>query len=68
MTTNRPRTPVDDLIDAALARQRAALADQLHARLTDTPGDDTLATGIRIGLVVAEQLVRDGRSRPSEAG
>lgn len=60
------RTPVDDLIDAALARQRAALA----ADLDDLANEDREADADPhwvAGLRHAPPRVRAGRSRPSEA-
>lgn len=65
MTTNRSRDPLDDLIDAALARQRAALAADLDGMANDREADAD--PHWVAGLRHAAARVRDGRSRPSEA-
>lgn len=60
MTTNRSRDPIDDLIDAALARQRAAIAADLRAE-ADRRDDDGADRRFVAGLRHAAARVRDGR-------
>lgn len=60
MTTNRSHDPIDDLIDAALARQRARIAADLRAE-ADRRDDDGADRRFVAGLRAASELVRGGR-------
>jgi len=59
-------TPTADIVDIALHRQRVQLARQVRAEADahDRAGADPHFVA---GLRHAAALVRDGRSRPSEA-
>jgi hypothetical protein len=52
------RDPIDDLIDAALARQRARIAADLRAEADRRDGADRRFVA---GLRAASELVRGGR-------